>query len=123
MNNPKFRAFARNIFYSAGAQFISLLLGICATVVYPKYLQVSGYGCYQLYIFYTCYLPLTTLGLYYGIQLEIAGQDYRTLDHAALGNLYWFSSLTQSALYALLFILSAFGAAWSVRATRREKNA
>lgn len=111
MNNTKLRAFARNIFYSAGAQLVSLLLGICATVIYPKYLQVSGYGYYQLYIFYTGYLTLTTFGLSYGLQLDIAGQDYSRLDFPALNNLYWLSSATQTALYALLFAVALTGRA------------
>lgn len=104
MSRSGLRAFLRNLFYSVGAQFISLLLGICAAVLYPKYLNVAGYGYYQLYILYTCYLPLSTLGLYYGLQLEIAGQDYGVLNHVELNLVYWLFSLTQSGLYALLLV-------------------
>ena len=101
MDHSKIRNFLRNIGYSVGAQLISLLLGICAAALDPKYLNVSGYGYYQLYILYTSYLPLTSLGLYYGLQLAIAGRDYSVLNHAELNGVYAPLSLTQGVLYAL----------------------
>ena len=39
----------KNISYSFSSNVLSLLLGILATLLFPKFLGVAGYGYYQLY--------------------------------------------------------------------------
>lgn len=97
----------RNISYSFTANVISLLLGILATFLFPKFLSVSGYGYYQLYIFYTGYLIITALGLSDGVQLKIAGKEYKQLDFDEQSSLFWLSSVIQAAVYAVLLLAAA----------------
>lgn len=97
----------RNISYSFLANIISLLLGILATFIFPKFLSVSGYGYYQLYIFYTGYLLITALGLSDGVQLKIAGKEYKDLDFDEQSSLFWFSTTIQVIIYVVLMFLSA----------------
>ena len=97
----------KNISYSFLANIISLLLGILATFLFPKFLNVSGYGYYQLYIFYTGYLIITALGLADGVQLKIAGQEYRQLNFDEQSSMFWLSSLLQVAVYVVLLVLSS----------------
>ena len=97
----------RNISYSFLANIISLLLGILATFLFPKFLNVSGYGYYQLYIFYTSYLIITAFGLSDGVQLKIAGKDYRQLNFDEQSSMFWLSSLLQVAVYVVLLVLAS----------------
>lgn len=97
----------KNISYSFSANIISLLLGILATFLFPKFLSISGYGYYQLYIFYTGYLIITALGLSDGVQLKIAGKEYKQLDFNEQNSLFWLSSIIQVIIYAVLLVLSA----------------
>lgn len=96
----------KNISYSFGANIISLLLGILATLLFPKFLGISGYGYYQLYIFYTGYLIITALGLSDGVQLKIAGKEYKQLDFNEQSSLFWLSSIFQVVIYAILLLIS-----------------
>lgn len=95
----------KNISYSFGANIISLLLGILATLLFPKFLGISGYGYYQLYIFYTGYLIITALGLSDGVQLKIAGKEYKQLDFNEQSSLFWLSSIFQVVIYAILLLI------------------
>lgn len=96
----------KNISYSFLANVVSLILGILATFLFPKFLNVAGYGYYQLYIFYTGYLIITALGLSDGVQLKIAGKKYSELDFDKQNSLFWFSTLTQIIIYSALIIFS-----------------
>lgn len=104
----KSKSIIKNISYSFSANFISLILGILATFLFPKFLDVAGYGYYQLYIFYTGYLIITALGLSDGVQLKIAGKKYDELDYECQNSLFWFSTLTQVIIYVILIICSMF---------------
>lgn len=97
----------KNISYSFLANVISLVLGILATFLYPKFLNVAGYGYYQLYIFYTGYLIITALGLADGVQLKIAGKKYNKLNFEEQSSLFWFSSVIQVAIYGILLLVAA----------------
>lgn len=107
MEKPK-KHFLKNISYSFSANVISLLLGIVATLVFPKFIDVIPYGYYQLYIFYTGYVIITSLGLSDGVQLKIAGRDYSELDVREHSSLLWFMTLTQTVLYIGLFFAALF---------------
>ena len=98
----------RNISYSFLANIISLILGILATFLFPKFLDVSGYGYYQLYIFYTGYLIITALGLADGVQLKIAGKKYDQLDFQEQNSLFWLSSGIQVIIYVILLLTATF---------------
>ncbi|MBQ9901136.1 MAG: oligosaccharide flippase family protein [Clostridia bacterium] len=97
----------RNISYSFLANILSLFLGILATFLFPKFLNVAGYGYYQLYIFYTGYLIMTALGMADGVQLRIAGNEYNKLDFDDQSSLFWLSSMIQVAIYAVLLLAAA----------------
>lgn len=98
----------RNISYSFTANVISLMLGILVTFLFPKFLGVADYGYYQLYIFYTSYLIITAFGLSDGVQLKIAGKEYKQLDFDEQCSLFWVSSIVQVCVYTVLFTLCAF---------------
>ena len=95
----------KNISYSFFANVLSMFLGILATLLFPKFLGVAGYGYYQLYIFYTGYTLITALGIADGVQLKIAGKRYKELDFDEQSGLFWFSTVTQVSLYAVVLLL------------------
>lgn len=98
----------KNISYSFSANIISLIFGIIATLLFPKFLNVAGYGYYQLYLFYVGYIIITAFGVSDGVQLRIAGKDYSDLDFQEMNSVFWFTSFTQIILYCILLIISIF---------------
>lgn len=95
----------KNISYSFFANVISLMLGILATFLFPKFLTVSGYGYYQLYNFYTGYVIITSLGIADGLQLKIAGKKYNELDFDEISSLFWLSTIIQWTIYiGIIFV-------------------
>lgn len=104
--NDKIRNVIKNISYSFVANIISMVLGILATLLFPKFLGVSEYGYYQLYIFYVGYLLIPALGIADGVQLEIAGKKYTDFDFDKQTAVFWFSTIVQVILYAALLIIS-----------------
>jgi len=95
----------KNISYSFSSNVLSMFLGILATLLFPKFLGVAGYGYYQLYIFYTGYTLITALGIADGVQLKIAGKEYKKLDFDEQSSLFWLSTITQVSLYVVVLIL------------------
>lgn len=95
----------KNISYSFFSNILSMFLGILATLLFPKFLGVAGYGYYQLYIFYTGYTLITALGIANGVQLKIAGKEYKKLDFEEQSSMFWLSTVSQVSLYFIVLIL------------------
>ena len=96
----------KNISYSFFSNILSMFLGILATLLFPKFLGVAGYGYYQLYIFYTGYTLITALGIANGVQLKIAGKEYKKLDFEEQSSMFWLSTVSQVSLYFIVLILT-----------------
>lgn len=56
------------------ANGISMLLGMLAVVVLPKYLSIEQYGLYQLYLLYVGFTAMLALGVPEGIYLALGGK-------------------------------------------------
>lgn len=62
------------------ANLVSLFGSILITLILPKFLKITEYSYYQLYIFYTSYVGFFGLGWLDGIYLRYGGQYYWNLD-------------------------------------------
>lgn len=72
--------FLINIVYTFFANGFSLLITMIVMLILPKFLNVSGYGYWQLYVLYTGYLGLFHLGLCDGIYLKYGGKRYSEIN-------------------------------------------
>ena len=71
----------KNVSYGFVANMISMVLGALSVLIIPKYIGVSDFGYYQLYLFYTGYVTITALGHPDGNYLKIGGQKFSDLDY------------------------------------------
>lgn len=78
------KKFLTNLSYAFGAQFISLALSMILSLLVPKLLGVTSFGYWQLFIFYTSYIPFFHFGLNDGVYLLNGGKSYDELDKSSL---------------------------------------
>lgn len=81
------------------AQGISLLMSVFMSFVVPKFLGVTAYSYWQLFIFYIGYVGIFHFGYNDGIYLRLGGKHYEDLDYEQLG--------TQFKVFALVEIVVA----------------
>lgn len=102
------RLLISNLAAAFGAQGVSFLCSIVATLLLPKMLGVEEFAYWQLFVFYTSYVSFFQLGLNDGIYLQHGGESRETLDKSLIhgemrvGFCYQFVSALLIALYALL---------------------
>lgn len=93
----------KNITYTFLAKLVSLLVSLCMVMLVPKFLSVSDYGLWQLFLFYFSYLGFLHFGWADGIYLRYAGKTFSELD----------PSLFAGQFYALMgqqILMAALGA-------------
>lgn len=61
------------------ANIVSTLLGVLAVLILPKYLSGEQYGFYQMYLLYSGFSILLSLGLPDGIYLTLGGRDRKKI--------------------------------------------
>lgn len=90
------------ISYAFVAQILSLLVSMFMTFFVSKYISISNYGYYQLFLFYSTYMPLLQFGLSEGVYLENGGRSYSSLDYDDL-HLIFYNGL--SCIFIVGFLL------------------
>lgn len=78
-------SFLKNIAYAFLSQGVSLLLSILTSLILPKFLGLSEYGYFQLFLFYSAYVGFAMLGLNDGIYLRTGGKKASELNKDILG--------------------------------------
>lgn len=68
----------RNFLFVFGSQIFVLAFGLIKALIIPLVIGIEDFGCWQLYVFYTVYLGIFTLGYNDGIYLKYGG--YRLED-------------------------------------------
>ena len=69
----------RNVKFTILAQVIVFILGLVKSVIFPKYMTVSSFGYWQIYVLYSTYIGLSYLGFNDGIYLLYGDYDYNEL--------------------------------------------
>lgn len=77
--------FLRNMLSAFLAQGISLLASLFMSFIMPKYLGISEYSYWQLFIFYAGYVGFFHFGFNDGIYLRLGGRKYEELDYELIG--------------------------------------
>lgn len=78
--------FLHNLIYALSAQVISLAVSLLMSIVVPKFLSVTEYALWQLFIFYTNYVSLGQSGIVDGLYLKLGGKNYEELNYKQLGS-------------------------------------
>ncbi|KMZ53831.1 lipopolysaccharide biosynthesis protein [Dorea sp. D27] len=101
----KYNKFLTNLSYSVGANIISVILGMAAMLIIPKFIGVDAYGYYQLYIFYVTYSSIAALGWPEGTYLDIGGMAYHDIDKQSLSAQYRLLSAFIAIVFSVLFVI------------------
>lgn len=79
----------KNIYYSVFANLITMLISVLLTILVPKFLSITDYSYWQLYIFYSSFVGFFHFGLIDGIYLRLGGENYSSIDHASLKSQFY----------------------------------
>lgn len=85
---PQGESFVWDFLYTFFGNFISMALGMLSVLIFPKVMDSAAYGEYQLYLLYAGYSILLTLGIPYGIYLELGGKRRAGLEPSEIGHLF-----------------------------------
>ena len=66
---------------------VGLLVSTIVVLIIPKYIDISQYGYFQLYIFYVGYIGFFNFGWPEGIMLRYGGKKYEELNKKSLKTL------------------------------------
>lgn len=95
--------FMRHFLLVFGSQLVVLASGLIKALVVPIVLGVSDFGYWQIYVFYTAYVGVFTLGHNDGIYLKYGGCRFEELPFATLR--------ASNVMHVLLLTLGAAGVA------------
>jgi len=95
----------KNIARVVSVNIIRLMVSVMLTLLLPKFLDISEYSHWQLYMFYLMYAVYTSLGWCEGLYLKYGGKTYNNLNFRDVGSQFW-----ALALYEFIFSLLAITA-------------
>lgn len=108
--NLKISSFIRNFSYSIFSNIISLAISTLVIALVPKVVDVTGYGYFQLYMFYASYIGFFHLGWCDGIYLRYGGEYYENLDKNRMSSQFWllffFELIITIVLFSIIYIIS-----------------
>ncbi len=105
--NEKAKTLFKNLNYTVTANFLVLGISIILNLFVPKFIGLTEYSYWQLYIFYSSYVGFFHFGWIDGIYLKIGGEEYNNLDKRSLGTQFYYLFIFESTL-ALILSIYAF---------------
>lgn len=79
MSAPVLAGVAQGFRYVLASQLLVLLLGLLKAFAVPALLSVANFGYWQLYVFYTTYVGVFSLGFNDGLYLRYGGKELKDL--------------------------------------------
>ena len=104
-----------NMIFAFASQGISFGISILQALVVPKFLNVTDYGYWQLFIFFVSYVGFFHFGLNDGLYLKLGGTPYEEMNHDRIGSQLRVSILFQILLGILIVVGASF---WTASADR-----
>lgn len=106
--NTKLRNILENITYTFTANILTILISIIMTLILPKFLGVTDYSYYQLYIFFISYVGFFHFGWIDGIYLKIGGMEYNDLEKSNYVTQFWMLNVLEIIIAAIISIFALF---------------
>lgn len=100
--------FLGNFLYVFGSQVLVLVAGLVKALIIPVVLSLSDYGYWQIYVFYSVYVGLFTLGYNDGIYLRFGGFRFEDLPLRTFrtANIFYCFTLLLGAAALVIFATS-----------------
>ena len=106
--NTKLRNILENITYTFTANILTMLISIIMTLILPKFLGVTDYSYYQLYIFFISYVGFFHFGWIDGIYLKIGGMEYNDLEKSNYVTQFWMLNVLEIIIATIISIFALF---------------
>ena len=90
------------------SNIVGFLVSTIVVLIVPKFIDVSQYAYFQLYIFYVGYIGFINLGWPEGIMLRFGGKKYDELDKEGLKTEITCFSILTSIIGLILILISLF---------------
>lgn len=100
----KIKNFLRDFGFVISSNLITLGISTIVILVVPKMIGVKEYGYWQLFLFYTNYTGLFSLGWLDGIYLRYGGKNYNELNKNLFHSQFWMLIFLQ-----LIFVVIILG--------------
>lgn len=99
------KTFFKNLYFAFGAQTISLLLSILMSLFLPKLLTISEFGFWQLFLFFTGYVGVTSFGLNEGIYLNNSGKTEEDVNFSIINGQFRLLVINQLVILIVMLVL------------------
>ena len=103
-----YRAVIKNILIAILSQAVALCVSLAMSLLVPKILGVTEYGFWQLFLFYTSYAGLLSLGATDGLYLIIGGTERSAVDKCDVVSQVLLSTVMVAVLSIIVAILFFF---------------
>lgn len=97
------RSALKNLSGAFVANMLASLVSILLVLILPKFISISDYSYWQLYLLYVSFVGVLHLGLADGVYLRQGGKEYKDLDKRALASQFWLLCAFE-AFMAVLFV-------------------
>lgn len=104
--NDKAKTIFKNLNYIISANFFVLIISFVLNLIIPKFLGITEYSFWQLYVFYSSFAGFFHLGWIDGIYLKIAGEEYKDLEKDIYGSQFIYFLILQIVFAVLIIILA-----------------
>jgi len=104
--NAKTLTFLKNISYTLSSNVVTLIISALVVFILPKLLSIEEYGYWQLFIFYSSYVPFLQFGWSDGVYLRYGGREYKELDKNLFFSQFFMLFLSQIFIAIIIFVSS-----------------
>lgn len=103
-NNFNIKKFSIDVLVYSCGQIFLLVFGFIQSLIIPKYISTTDYGYWQLFLLYTTYVGILSLGFLDGISVQWAGKDIEAL-REEIPKAFKFILLEQCVIISALSII------------------
>ena len=108
--NIKIKQLLKNLSVAFAANLVSLFGSALLTLILPKYIGVTQYAYYQLYIFYTSYVAFLGIGWVEGVYLRYGGEYFDNINKRVFSSQLKIFSLFETILSVIIFMVTLLNA-------------
>ncbi len=99
-------SFRRNVLSALLSQGISFLAMACASLFIPRFLGVTEFGYWQLFLLYSGYVGVAHLGINDGVYLRLGGVHRDDVPKHQVAGEFWLVVIFQTLISILMVVLS-----------------
>lgn len=97
-----------NFSFAFAAQGASFIVSCITNLILPKILGTIDFSYWQLFIFYSSYIPCLAFGINDGVYLRYGGESRDTLDYKSVKSQYLFGIIYQLIIAVIIGVITVF---------------